>query len=352
MSTYCFNIDWLSVSYKYDFERGFPMQKGWRFVELSKTNIYKRRAVVMNEEGNKLLTLLWDPISSILKSDLVLVEFANATLYDGSYVLLMNFLECEGFVFNNVSRLDLCIDYEMHDIERKVVTGLASNLFHVKRSQRGAIFYAQSGTDRDFVQLSWGAKESSIKMKTYNKSRELKEVGDKPYIRRCWRDCGFNEDNVWRWEISLTSVSSMQYDGNKLSADMVKDYNCMLHMVSNLYNNKFIVLDDGGNNIFFLDIEYNGSNCYCKHVGGSGVASSPVCSVINGLMKQYNTLEMAVMGSARKDLLLCVQKIVRLNKLEHWFECVYGTSVYCLESERYQYYKENYGYDIYKFKIS
>lgn len=305
-----------------------------------------KRAVIMTEEGNKLMTLLWEPISSLFKKDLVLVEFANATLYDGSFIDLMNWLKAEGFVFNNVSRIDYCFDFNRSSEHEIIMNGLDRNAFHVKRSKRSASFRAQSGKVREIVQMCWGSKESSIRIKLYDKVRELREASDKPYIRNCWVKAGLGQVNVWRWEVSLTGVSSMEFNGSKFTEADIMNPDIMIEVARNLYSNKFVILDKRGNKRKFLDLESAENNLYRKWVGTCGMASSPVCSIVTGLMKQFMTLEMTCMD-ARKDLFNCIYKIVCINKLQKWFEQVYGVTIHWIDKDVERWYREQ-GYNVYQ----
>jgi hypothetical protein len=54
--------------------------------------------------------------------------------------------------------------------------------------------------------LSFKGKNSAVGVKIYNKSRELKDVHEKPYVRDAWRECGLaGDEDVWRLEISIKS---------------------------------------------------------------------------------------------------------------------------------------------------
>ena len=340
------NVDWLACSYRFDWSRPFPLMPSWYMIEVGKTNIFAHRAYVMDESGNKVLTLLWEPLSKILRDDLMLVEFANATLYNGSWLRILEFFDQYKLQFNNVSRLDLCLDFCPDVSQFHVIRGLAEGMFHVKRSRRSSCFFEQHGNSRDVIQCSWGSPDSKIRMKLYDKSRELREVEDKPYIRKCWRDAGIGDLQIWRWEVSLTDMSAMSFQGIKIT-DKWLQYECnRIVLVSNLYTTKFVILDKEGVEQSFLDMQYMGKCMYKRSESVVVQASSPICKVVSGLMKQYCTLEVACMD-AKNDIMLAIQKIVTQNNLTGWFEACWGVSVYSI-SYAVDGFFEELGYKVYK----
>lgn len=57
-----------------------------------------------------------------------------------------------------------------------------------------------------FDSIRWGSRSSGVSVYLYNKSKELREVKDKPWIRAAWKKEELSSKlDVWRVEISITS---------------------------------------------------------------------------------------------------------------------------------------------------
>lgn len=64
--------------------------------------------------------------------------------------------------------------------------------------------YGTAGRTNTFSYLRYGSRSSRISTYLYNKTKELNEQNDKPYIREMWRENGWRGDqNVWRLEFSI-----------------------------------------------------------------------------------------------------------------------------------------------------
>ena len=86
---------------------------------------------------------------------------------------------------------------------------------------------------REWNSISWGAKKSMVTTRFYNKTMELKQVHDKPYIRQAWYLCGLVDDwntlekkrrdgttykpQIWRVEFAIKSSTKKWF--------VVEDYN-------------------------------------------------------------------------------------------------------------------------------
>ena len=64
--------------------------------------------------------------------------------------------------------------------------------------------YGTAGRTNTFSYLRYGSRSSRISTYLYNKTKELNEEHDKPYIRDMWRENGWlGDQNVWRLEFSV-----------------------------------------------------------------------------------------------------------------------------------------------------
>lgn len=246
---YCIACDWLQYSVRLvDAEPEFICPDGFRIEFLQGNNIFKYRAIVYRLDGLKYLTLLWGPYSRILRKDLMTVQVANPLLYMGgvhsSFRLLQEIVPCW---FNSCGRVDICCDYQMDEFRYKMIRGLREGQFYVQGKSEGTDWWHKTNDVRgSFVHcLTWGSPNSEIKVKTYNKSRELgvsrDAIGEKPYISANWIDAGFDVEKVWRLEFSLKSSGQLQWAGRSVSLDDVANVEWLFDVFCSLYGSRFVV---------------------------------------------------------------------------------------------------------------
>lgn len=84
------SCDWLSFSVLLSLspeekatEPRLTTPAGFFLQEFTGTNQYKRRAILYDASGEKVLTLLWQPHSRIIDGNSMFVEVANPLLYSG-----------------------------------------------------------------------------------------------------------------------------------------------------------------------------------------------------------------------------------------------------------------------------
>lgn len=193
----------------------------WRYkLEDFGTRQFSRlyRVAIPNAEGG------WDdfcevqakPHSGILKKESIVIRFVNRVLYTPDFwELAIRFLNDNHFKFVNISRIDLCADFnqfvEMSPLSL-IESFAAKKLRHIGRGV-GALYFNHGVMlnkftgKRDYgVQytgLSFGTHSSDARVYLYNKSFELLTQGDKPWIRDKWTSAGLDVHNVWRLEVSI-----------------------------------------------------------------------------------------------------------------------------------------------------
>lgn len=247
------NMDWLGLSlHMQSPPRPIPHHV-WR--EYSATNVWGKRSVLWNDDGDRVCTLLWQPRSSIINAKSALLEIENEWLYHGIGVdgILSMLTKVCNFEVTGVSRLDLCVDFEPTEKQRDIIMGLDSGDFYVSGKQNGLGFWSTNSAEclhqwwtRKKIphSQSWGHKTSSIKWKLYYKTRELWESGGwkfphKPYIIDQWRQHGFDTSNVWRLEVSCKNLNDLSLYGQRLGLEALRG-NLDSFWVS-LYEQRFVV---------------------------------------------------------------------------------------------------------------
>lgn len=159
----------------------------------------------------------YEPCSRLFTGDVCMVKFANRVLYmNDCWELIDHFIEDHGLKVQNVTRCDICCDFNRFECSECVPfieDFLASRLRHVGRSRGGAYFnelrnaeIEQRGKCLVYSGLSFGGHDSDAHIYLYNKTFELLCTKDKPYIKDLWVRSGLDTSkDVWRLEVSLKS---------------------------------------------------------------------------------------------------------------------------------------------------
>lgn len=218
------SLDWLALSCKTSGSVSMSpsLPSGWSVLPQSATSVWSQRWFVLDAEGSKVATLLWQPRSvKFLDPSLALLEVANRWLYADGLDALIDLLTsafCLSVV--GISRVDICCDFEVDKSAFKLIRSLQHGSAYVEGFQRGGVWWSTLDGLKYPHQLEWGAFESDRRWKLYHKWKELTQDGAiaKPYIVDCWRALGLRPEFVWRLEVSLKRCNKLEfYDGSKPS---------------------------------------------------------------------------------------------------------------------------------------
>lgn len=214
-------------------------------------------------------TILTCPFSSVIDRRGCLLKLSNRELYQPDFATrLINFLPNYGLVFQTISRLDVCYDFNLlkdglsptkfikgfvagkylkngqptytllcdtrADKREYIVDNIMSRIDANKPQNRdelraeisNSIYHMiarSEGTKckirgsakavRDVHYVSFGSHTSGVCSYIYNKSKEMREVKDKPYIREMWKLNGLDiHKDVWRIEISIKADRKTVFD--------------------------------------------------------------------------------------------------------------------------------------------
>lgn len=337
------NCDWLSFSCCMpltDEERrnGLVLQQpdGYKLLEQkSGTNLFKRRALLFNDMGDKILTLLWEPYSNIIKSDNVFVEISNRLLYTGYKHIpeLLNKLHFN--YFSSLSRLDLCTDFNPTKSQSAVIDMLQNGKAYIQGKREGSMFHDfKQGQyiNRTPRQLSWGSPATLVKFKLYNKSLEIHSLDakgrtwcNKPYIESMWRLNGLNPDNVWRLEVSIMSSSTQQWRGEKLDWTTAQPEN-YTPLFYDLVATRFVVRKNEGHThkrydtiLPFLDIPDTAHYRLRKADPKQEQKHTDHAATLRNLMKELDRPEVQCNKPIAASLLGSVQTLLDTAKLHGYF---------------------------------
>lgn len=237
MQFYCERSPWVIPS-------SFTTTKGAYEVEKQSysTNLWQD-VYIIKHRGLEFATLCCCPRNSGMPERGCTLKLANRVLYSHEWLSESKSIMAEmGLRYKGITRIDVCYDCNMLAGGRSV-PGFLMQYFshapycegHIIRSGSRKVTINACRSNAGAVEISamrWGSKGSDIGAYCYNKSLELREVKDKPWIRETWEKAGlidtFNEEEwgklsekdkkraiengntgsyiktpVWRFEISI-----------------------------------------------------------------------------------------------------------------------------------------------------
>lgn len=210
------SIDWLTVNG--DFVRPLPYDdtgvcqlKTFRvLLQEGGTKQWAKLATVVTVNDIEVGTLAYEPRSKQIPAARCLFKLANARLYEQDPVhLLSHFLIEASIKYHGITRLDIA--YDSNDfygglLATSLIRGyMDSRFLKVGLRDAWAFVKGSNGAAASSVEsLTFGRAGQAVQVVLYNKSRELAEVADKPYIRDLWQHSGLDLGrDVWRVEIRL-----------------------------------------------------------------------------------------------------------------------------------------------------
>lgn len=208
MQNYCISVDWLQVYCHGDLIRSGSFSVGadsYHVVGgLSETKLFKH-VVEVYLSRIKVATITQLPRNVVINPKTTLIKLENRVLYSARYIeILYAIMGSLKLHYKGITRIDLCYDCERlkdgRDVQRLLRNFLLKKEFtkgHIIRNgsrKAEAYFTRKSGDSMIINGLRFGSRSSAIGAYVYNKTLELLEVKDKPWIREFWRQNGLIDD--------------------------------------------------------------------------------------------------------------------------------------------------------------
>lgn len=221
--TRCLNLDWLEVycleSTKHDVT--YFRALGYEVVAREYGTPLYASMFVIYQNSVPYIEIRREPYSvkgsaggGILPANACHIRFDNRSCYLPSCVNLMrSFLVAHGYQFVSISRIDICLDFQLFDNGMKPANFINrwfkaefSKIYQGRFSAHGSDKWAE----RDVNSVKWGRPTSAITTKLYNKTMEMRESKRKLYIEDAWKAAGLNlSEDVWRLEFSISSSAKV-----------------------------------------------------------------------------------------------------------------------------------------------
>ena len=240
----CLSVDWLEV-YLHEPPLQYPMNAdyfrahGFHVVERAYgTPVYNEMFFIYGHDDQPMLEVRRNPksaqglqIGGVLSMYSCHVRLCNRTCYFNEPVqLLIDFIQSNNYEFQRISRIDLALDFEKFDYGDQPDDFMARFMKH-RYSKINQAEIAAHGKDmwdgRIWNSLRWGHYKSMITTRFYNKTMEIRQVKDKPYIRQRWKAYGLVDDDytlekhhpdgsiyypdIWRVEFAIKSSKKNRF---------------------------------------------------------------------------------------------------------------------------------------------
>mgnify|MGYP001552017618 FL=1 len=247
MQKYSISLDWMQYYCEKsmnDVPATFSTTKGKYEVEKQSysTNLWLD-VYIIKHRGREFATLCCNPRNSGMPERGCTLKLANRVLYSHEWLSESKQIMVEmGLRYKGITRVDVAYDCNVLAGGRSVPSFLMQYFSHapyceghIIRSGSRKVTINATRSNKGSVEISamrWGSKGSDIGAYAYNKSLELREVKDKPWIRETWEKAGlidaFNDEEwaklsekekqrkieqgdvqqliecpVWRFEISI-----------------------------------------------------------------------------------------------------------------------------------------------------
>ena len=213
----CINIDWFQVYCLQPYGCNLPQIISQKYTIRDRgmgTRHFKMLMDVWRDE--KYLEIQYLPFSvksdkgkGIWHPDACLIKLCNKYCYGLNEITdLLDYLFSINIQLKSISRIDICMDFQRFDNgllpQTLIKKFLSSEYYKLGASKFTTIGNQKEAVEYDYIRF--GSGKSSYSVYLYNKTKELKEVKDKPYIRESWEKAGFNNsEDVWRLEFSIRS---------------------------------------------------------------------------------------------------------------------------------------------------
>lgn len=358
------NCDWLSFSVLLlltpsEVDNGAVLNtpNGYALITQERgTDKYKYRAILYNESGEKVLTLLWHPLSKVINPRSMFVEVANRYLYSPLDIIPKLLDQIHPYMWQSLSRLDVACDFNPNPEQWQTILSLTNGTMYVTGKREGSKFvdYDRGGQRVETIprQLSWGSKTSDFKVKLYNKTKEIHQPSPtgngiwctKPYIKDLWTSAGMDPNNIWRLECSLMGSSGYIWRGEPLDWRMATP-DMFISWYWDMVANRFIIRKNEGHTakrydtiVDFLDIPDTAHYRIRQKEPVSEQPHTDHAATVKSLIKELCKEEVQFYPPLARTLLYAADTAISQTKLEHYVQACIGKPWHVWRDEYYSEY--------------
>lgn len=209
MEKYCISVDWLQVYCLNNLsavpEKGYADLKNFTTKKIDRVTPLWTEVYTVYMGNTEVAEYCRFPRSSAMDERGCTIKLHNRILYSAQFIKILRaviqFLQVN---YVGVTRLDLCYDCNylrehrsVHDFLFQYFVHAPYCSGHIIRNGSRKVQINATRTTHGATTISamrWGSKSSAVGVYCYNKSLELLEVHDKPWIREAWENAGLIND--------------------------------------------------------------------------------------------------------------------------------------------------------------
>lgn len=235
----CINIDWLQL---YCLEpHGYQLSavlsnRGFSVMNRGLHTRHFQELIDVYRDGYKVFEIQHLPSSvknaktgkGVWLPGAALIKLENRLCYQSDCVAFMcDTLMSLNITIKSISRLDVAADFQYFDNGLRP-DNLIKNFLKDIYWKCGTSNFTVIGTQKQkssYEYIRFGSGNSPVHCYLYNKTKELADVKEKPYIRDAWSSAGYDENkDVWRLEFSLKSDAKHMVVTDSVILKNGKDY--------------------------------------------------------------------------------------------------------------------------------
>lgn len=178
-------------------------------------------------------TLECMPHVSFIPAETAIIKVDNKFLYCEQLEYLFKAMLSElRITFKYWNRIDVAADFERLHYRnltpQNFISLVARDVYRLKGGKRGKVIKDEDVTIQKqtaaYKGISWGSRNSGLKITMYNKSAEMRQKKHKPYIVQTWNENGLGLTNadVWRLEFSFKKDHVAAFDVDKETGEFSK----------------------------------------------------------------------------------------------------------------------------------
>lgn len=234
-------IDWLSVNYHgiYNDSKLFKI----KHLEYG-TKMFKN-VTELYHNSDLVCIIVYNPRSTILDKNLIQIKYANKQLYHAGLFDLIQMVESDlNLQFVGFSRIDLAYDFNSFykSLSPELFINRVASGKYIKKGLANYKFIAKNQNKVIWQYFRIGSDTSNIQGYLYNKTAEMRDKKNKPYIVEGWKNSGLDlSKDVWRLEFSIKGDAWNLID--RVTNENI-EHSCIILYSDDLKENVFSLLVD------------------------------------------------------------------------------------------------------------
>lgn len=229
------HCDWLQLNVTTEVTINFKYHGFYKVKLMTHSTRHFKIVEEIYHHNKRIATVTRQPLSNIIKANTALIKFDNWLLYSFDlYAYAKNFIALNQMIFQNISRLDICCDFQafednMHP-SKFIKSYLYGKYLRLGRTTAGTSYFQQKKNEINFNSLKFGSNLSEVSCYLYNKTVEMSTIKWKPWIAKKWFDENFPTNiDTWRLEVSLKSSAKFLVDKSTGETEELNNLEILKH---------------------------------------------------------------------------------------------------------------------------